>query len=573
LSSDNEQGPDLLSIHQELLNQDAMPGPLFCNFVSQVVDHWASDHTRVSLVSVDLDTGDEEEVTYASMVEKSNRLANHFVKKGLTQGQSAALMLGQHPVWWYSLVALMRIGVGSVPCPRLLTEEDLAYRINDIGISAIVTSPEQQRKIDNISAICPSLTNRVTIGQHSQRWDSFSQILRTESSEAPSIFTTTADPCLYLYTSGTTGQPKAVQHNFDYPFFHWPTGKRWLKATPEDLVYNASDTGWGFSVWTTLAAWSMGSQILVTPSNKKFDPQKILTLLREKSVSIFCAAPTVLRLLVAEPNFNDFVFPRLKRIVTVGEALDEVVIQKFESMGVEVAVGFGQAETPLIMGRVDNDTHVPGAMGGPISPYQVVLLDDDNQPLPPGNEGQIAVDIQAMGSRAGIMRGYANAPERTAQAFTADGHYFKTGDWAYYESDGVFRYRGRHDDLIKSRGYRIGPDEVEKAGMSHPAVAKIAVVGVPTDRVSKAITVKGYILLKPGIAPSKELKESIQAHIKCVTAPHKYPRKIEFLDLDEWGQYETTSGKIRRVGLRERDSIFANKSGEPTVFPHEPTLR
>jgi acyl-coenzyme A synthetase/AMP-(fatty) acid ligase len=273
---------------------------------------------------------------------------------------------------------------------------------------------------------------------------------------------------------------------------------------------------------------------------------------QEQPVSIFCAAPTVLRLLVSEKNFDSFSFPHMKRIVTVGEALDETVIKRFESRGIEVAVGFGQAETPLLIGRVDGQPHVPRTMGKPISPYEVVILDENYQPLPLGGIGQIAVDI-AKGKRSGIMRGYANAPLKTKNAFSADGRYYLTGDWAEYSRDGFFYYQGRRDDLIKDRGYRIGPDEVEKAGMSHPAVAKIAVVGVPRELGSQSLTIKAFILLKPGYSESPTLVKEIQDHIKRETAPYKYPRQVECLTLEEWGKYETISGKIRRAGLRERE--------------------
>jgi|JI10StandDraft_1071094.scaffolds.fasta_scaffold86655_3 acyl-coenzyme A synthetase/AMP-(fatty) acid ligase len=540
-------------IYAELLEQPTAK-PISCNFISQVVDRWADQPHKLAIRCIDQDGDDHAEISYSDIAKRSHQIGGFFAEQGFKKGDTVALMLGQRSVWWYSLAGLMRFGIAAVPCPRLLTPKDLSYRINDLGIRGIITTRDLQHPIDSIRSECPTLKTTVTTGLAGQDWFSMTDILSKDVTASSEVVTTTEDACLYLYTSGTTGQPKAVQHNADYPFFHWPTGRRWLRATSEDFIYNASDTGWGFTVWITTAAWSMGAKLLITPTTKKFEARKMLEILREQSITIFCAAPTVLRLLVADPAFDHIQFPALRRIVTVGEALDETIIQRFAARGVEVAVGFGQAETPLIMGRVDDQPHVPGTMGSPIDPYKVVALDDDYHPLLPGNVGQLAVDL-VEGKSGGIMRGYANAPEKTKKTRSPDGRYHLTGDWAFYRRDGFFAYQGRKDDLIKSRGYRIGPDEVEKAGMSHPAVAKIAVVGVRTETDSAAITVKAFILLKPGYAETPALIEAIQTHIKHETGPYKHPRLIECLPKEEWEKYETTSGKIRRAGLREREEL------------------
>jgi len=550
VSEIKQTNPAIGEIYQTLLDQTPHH-PIRCNFTSQVVDDWAKQPNKIALRCINEENNKSVNITYAQLVKHSHQIASFFKSQELGLGDRVVLMLGQRPSWWYSVAGLIRAGIAVVPCSRLLTPKDLAYRIKDLGIRGIITIPELQDRIDVIRDQCPTLVTCVTTGPATKRWASIHDIYNSHFM-FPQIETTTEHPCVYLYTSGTTGQPKAVQHNHDYPFFHWPTGRQWLRATPNDLIYNASDTGWGFTLWITTAAWAMGSQLLITPTSKKFDAQKMLATLSEHDVTIFCAAPTVLRLLAASPYFDHFQFPTLKRIVTVGEALDETVIERFAARGIEVAVGFGQAETPLLMGRINDQLHVPGTMGQAIEPYKVVALDEEFKPVPPGNPGQIAVDL-VEGKSAGIMRCYANAPEKTKQSRSPDGRYYLTVDWATYRSDRLFAYLGRKDDLIKSRGYRIGPDEVEKAGMSHPAVAKIAVVGVRTTMDSPAITVKAFILLKPGYTKSSALIEEIQAHIKQETGAYKYPRLIEVLPLEEWEKYETTSGKIRRAGLRERE--------------------
>jgi acyl-coenzyme A synthetase/AMP-(fatty) acid ligase len=550
--------PDIGRIYSRLLEQQNIP--ITCNFISEVVDRWADKCENTAIICIDDSGKDRLKITYSDVVKRSKQIARFFTEQGFKRGDSVALMLGQHQAWWYSLAGLMRAGIAVVPCPRLLTPKDLVYRINFLGIRGIITAPELQKNLDAIKDQCPTLETRITTGSRGKDWFSLTEDVFSTTDTFPSgALTTTEDACLYLYTSGTTGQPKAVQHNADYPFFHWPTGKRWMRATPEDLVYNASDTGWGFTVWTTTAAWSMGSKLLIKPTNKKFVPQEMLATIRDESVTIFCAAPTVLRLLVADPAFDQIELPALKRIVTVGEALDETVIERFSTRGIEIAVGFGQAETPLLMGRVDGQPHFTGTMGSSIDPYKVVVLDDTYKPMPPGSVGQIAVDLVA-GKGGGIMRGYARNPEKTKSVQSPDGRYHLTGDWALYLRDGLFAYQGRRDDLIKSRGYRIGPDEVEKAGMSHYAVAKIAVVGVRTNPDSQANTVKAFILLKPGYVESPALTQEIQDHIKQETGPYKYPRLVECMASEEWEKYETTSGKIRRAGLREREEHRLTKA-------------
>lgn len=558
----NQGQPDMATTYDDLLTRSSAKD---CNFISQVAKYWMQNPDNLAIRSIDQETNVRKDITYAEIERKSQQVADFFEKEGFKKGDTVALMLGQDPAWWFNVAGLIRQGIAIVPCSRLLTSKDLLYRINDLKIRGIVTTVELQKKVEAIQKECPSLLTCITTGNSNTNWTSLSDIFNHGSIVNKEVLTNTEDPCIYLYTSGTTGQPKAVTHHHDYPFFHWPTGRRWLKATPNDLVYNASDTGWGFTFWITAAAWSTGASLLVSPSSQKFNPQKMLKLLQEQPITIFCAAPTVLRRLVAEKNFNHYIFPNLKRIVTVGEALDETVIQQFESRGIEVAVGFGQAETPLLVGRVDENLHLSGTMGKPISPYQITILDENAKPLPPGHVGQIAVDL-INGSNKGIMRGYANASEKTKAVFSSDNHYYFTGDWGKTNPDGSLIYQGRKDDMIKVRGYRVGPDEVEKAGMSHPAVAKIAVIGIPKEYRSTEIIIKAFILLKPGYENYPSFVKSLQDHIKNETAPYKYPREIECLGLEEWSKYETISGKIRRAALRERELNRLEEQAESSVL-------
>ncbi len=544
------------------LSQQPRGGNYQCNFIDSSVYLLAKSPVNRALKNLDEDRKLSEDISYKSLMLKGQQIAHFLKTKGVKKGDSVALMLGQCPNWWFAVAGCMKEGIAIVPCPRLLTPDDLLYRINDLKMKAIIVDSVTEEKINTIIPRLQQPLLKLTTGDAHDNWFSTKDIFSKTVSESllslEKSITTTQDPCVYLYTSGTTGNPKAVEHGHGYPFAHYNTGANWMMAKPGDIIYNASDTGWGFTLWTTLGAWSTGAQVLVTPSNKKFDASRMLDNLINQEVSILCAAPTVLRRLVVDPSFDDRVFSKLKRIVTVGEALDEVVIEKFKKKGVETHVGFGQAETPLIIGRLNNQSHIPGTMGKPVNPYRTVILDDDSQPVSPGNSGQIAVDLY-QGASNGIFNCYFGDPKRTAKSFSADQRYYFTGDWAHLKEDGNICYMGRRDDLIKSHGYRIGPDEVEKAGMEHPAVAKIAVVAKPSVKDASDIVVKAFILLKPEYTGSPELTKSIQNCIKEKTAPYKYPREIEFFDLDEWQTYETISGKIKRAQLRQRE---LNQYGE-----------
>jgi len=535
-----------------------------CNFASQVIDPLAEQSDRLAIHCVGQD-GHVTKITYKQLVERSYQLSGYFANQGLVKGDCVALMLRQDPAWFYTFVGLIRAGVAVVPFPTLLTSNDLIYRINNLGIRGIVASPVAQDRIDAIRDQCPSLTMAVTTGQACLGWDALSAIFQREA-KGPSAMTPSNDPSIYLFTSGTTGNSKAVEHTADYFYTHWVTGRRWMRCTADDVVFNASNPGWGFFAWTSLGAWSMGGKLMIAPSEKKFTAQQMLTILQNQPVTIFCAAPTVLRLLVAHPDFDRFKFPSLKRIVTVGEALDKTVMQRFVQRGIQVAECYGQAETPALIGWVDDQEPVPGAMGGAINPYKVVILDEDFQPLPDGQVGQIGVDLVDGASR-GIAKSYFGDLERTKALRSPDSRYHLTGDYAKHSD--FFYYQGRRDDLIQShadrahlgddlmqvRQFRIGPDEIEKAGMSHPSVAKIAVIAVPVPIDAQATTsaIKALILLKPGYEGTPDLITAIQEHIRGETASYKCPQTIEFLEQQEWESYETISGKIRRAALRDRE--------------------
>lgn len=553
----------LLETHQD--------HPIDCNFFIEAVAPWSVNRKQIAIRHLN-EKDQLEQITYQQLVENTERFAACFSQRNLKKGNTIATVLGQHPFWWYTLLACIHQGIGIVPCSRLLKEEELAYRINHLGIDAVIAVPHLQQRINRIHDQCPSLRTLITTDNNlsNANWFNIADTLAADN-KAVAINpaqTSSTDPFIYLYTSGTTGNPKPVLHNHSDAFSHLPTGQDWMQSGPDDLVYNASDTGWGFTAWTTLGTWATGARLLITPTEKRFNPGNMLRLLEEQSVTILCAAPTVLRLLVADPSFENFHPEKLKRIVTVGEALDETVIDAFSSRGVDIHVGFGQAETPLLMARWAGQQHVAGTMGTALH-HKIELLDDDYQPVKSGEIGQIAIDTHA--NRFGLMQGYVNAPDATKKAYSPDGRFQLTGDYAK-TVDGQYYYQGRKDDLIKAHGYRIGPDEIEKAGMSHPAVRKIAAIQVPIGN-SKNNTIKSFILLRPGYTDSAELQKEIQQHIR-EQVTYKYPRQIEVLSEDEWNKYETISGKVRRVGLRELEAERREaKSHDSTPSPYNPLTK
>lgn len=517
--------------------------PEYYNFSEDVVDKWARAPEKTAMVWVD-DNGNKVEKTFLDFSLRSKKLANIFTDHHIRKGDVIMVMLGRDVEWWEIFTAALRAGVIITPGTTQLTAKDIAYRINTAKAVCMITDNDNAPKFEAIAESCPSIKTRIILGADREGWVSYSKSMKQASDEFASVRTRLDDNAIVYFTSGTTGYPKMVLHSQEYGFAHLSTGKYWLDLTPADLHWNVSDTGWSKAAWSSyFGPWHIGAA-LFTHYTDRFDPVRTLKLLDTFPITTMCGAPTIYRMLVQE-DLNQYRFKSLRHCVGAGEPLNPEIIESWKNAtGTIIRDGYGQTETVFLCGNYPCVEPRFGSMGKPSPGIELYVIGDDLTPQPIDTEGDLAVRLEP-DRPLGLFKEYWGEPEKTAST-QADGWYL-TGDRAYKDADGYFWFVGRSDDVILSSGYRIGPFEVESALIEHPAVAESAVVSSPDEK--RGEIVKAFIILVPGMTPSDDLKTDIQNHVKKITAPYKYPRKIDFVSTLP----KTVSGKIRRVELRKKE--------------------
>ncbi len=521
------------------------------NFAYDVVDEYArTEPGRRAMVWCN-DEGAEQTVTFAGLKAGSDRAAQAFRRLGLRKGDAVLLILKGRLEFWQALLGLHKLGAVGVPATHMLTEHDLAYRFERAGIRLVLTVNDAalEEAIDRAAVQVPGgPVRKMRLQGAKPGWLDFAA--ETAAAADPWIRPAGAadpangDPMLIYFSSGTTGQPKMVVHDFTYPLGHIVTAKFWQNVRDGGLHYTVADTGWAKSAWGKLyGQWLCGSAVFVH-DYEKFSATRTLELCAKYGVNTFCAPPTVYRFLNKE-DLSKYDFSRLEYAVVAGEPLNPEVYEQFrKATGLPLMEAYGQTEMTVGVGNFTGMTPKPGSMGRPSPLYRMFLARPDGTPCDAGEQGEIVVP----GDRCralGMFRGYHRDPEGNARCMR--GGVYHTGDVAWQDEDGYFWYVGRDDDLIKSSGYRIGPFEVESALMEHPAVMECAVTGVPDEE--RGQIVKATIVLARGHVASEELAHELQNHVKSVTAPYKYPRVVEFVkELPK-----TISGKIRRVEIRQKD--------------------
>ena len=521
------------------------------NFAYDVVDEIAvSNPDKIAMVWCD-DKGNEAIFTFGQMKYYSDKAANFFKSQGIHKGDPVMLILKRHFEFWFCTIALNKIGAITIPATHLLSTKDIIYRNNAADIKMIVCLPDPEviRHIEESESKSPALKLKVMIGQERQGWLNFTKgmenspenFIRPSSAEA----TSNNDIMLLYFTSGTTGMPKMVNHDFVYPLGHILTAKYWQNVQDNGLHFTVADTGWAKSAWGKLyGQWLSGSAVM-TYDYDKFVPKNLMEVIEKYKVTTFCAPPTIYRFLIKE-DLKKFDLSHLKYCVVAGEPLNPEVFKQFhDQTGIELMEGYGQTECTVAIATYPWMKPKPGSMGMPTPGYDIEIVDADGNPCEAGNEGEIV--IHTAGSKpVGMFNGYYRDDQLTASVWT-NGLY-RTGDMAWCDEDGYFWFVGRADDVIKSSGYRIGPFEVESALMEHPAVLECAITAVPDP--DRGQIVKATIVPSKNYHPSEELAKELQEHVKKVTAPYKYPRVVEFVtELPK-----TISGKIRRVQIRDEDN-------------------
>lgn len=516
------------------------------NFGYDVIDRWAEQPGKLALHWVGAG-GKERALTFAELREQARCLASALRTRGVELGARAIVILPRIPEWQVAIIGLLRAGVVALPGTTQLQPRDIEYRAQASGASIIICDPATAEKVDKVAAELGALQHRIVVGAHREGWTTWDDLLSGARGTPGRAPTRATDPSVIFFTSGTTGHAKMVLHDHRYPAAHTVTGRYWLDLREDDLHWNASDTGWAKAAWSSLfGPWNQGAAIFVQqPSPGAFKAPEMLDLLARYPITTLCAAPTIYRMLVQE-DLGAYRFSALRRCCAAGEPLNPEVFEVWKRhTGLEIADGYGQTETVLIVGNFPGEEIRPGSMGKPSPGYDVQVIGEDGRPAAPDTEGTVGVRVRPE-KPAGLLVEYWKDPETNERAFVGD--WYLTGDKATRTDDGYFWFVGRSDDLILSAGYRIGPFEVESALLEHPAVAEAAVIGVP-DRMRGQI-VKACVVLARGHGPSDALVTELQDYVKAATAPYKYPRLIEFLpELPK-----TISGKIRRVDLRQRET-------------------
>ena len=552
------------------------------NFAYDIVDDIAvNDPDRRAMIWRNPE-GEEHVFTFADMKRWSDKTANFLADQGLGRGDFVMVVLRRHYQFWFTALALAKLGCVMVPATFMLKEHDLEYRLNGASIKAVITT-----SVGEIASIvedtlnnheCPSVEKLILVngagGGLTERnadgtlatdepigpalsgpegictastsrdgWIDFNTSVRNASDVFEKRETLAAEPMLMYFSSGTSGNPKMVLHDSGYAIGHLITAKHWHNVRPDGVHFTIADTGWGKAVWGKFYGQWLMEACVFTYDFDRFHASEILTMIHDYQITTLCCPPTMYRLMMQE-DFEQFDLSSLEYSTTAGEALNPDIFNFWkEHTGLTIFEGFGQTETPLTIANLTNTTPRPGSMGKPVPLFCTEIHRDDESKCDVGETGEICIRVPEVSS--GIMMEYYRNPEKTSEAIF--GGWYHTGDTAWCDEDGYFWYVGRNDDVIKSSGYRIGPFEIESVLLEHDAVRECAVTGVPDPVRGKAV--KATIVLADGFKPSDALTHELQKWVKKQTAPYKYPRIIDYVD----ELPRTVNGKIRRVAIREQD--------------------
>ncbi|MBQ1898498.1 MAG: AMP-binding protein [Ruminococcus sp.] len=514
------------------------------NFAFDCVDAIANNTPdKLAMLHIDKNKT-ERRFTFNDMKRRSNQTANYFKSLGIKKGDRVMLVLKRHYQFWFSMLALHKLGAIAIPATNQLLAHDFEYRFQSAGVSAIVATADGSvaDSVDEAQKTCPTLQTKILVGGKREGWHDFNAEFEMYSTH---YYRTVDTPCgddtmVMFFTSGTTGYPKIANHSYKYALGHYVTAKYWHGVDPDGLHFTISDTGWGKALWGKLYGQWLSEGAVFTYDFDRFHAEDILPMFAKYHITTFCAPPTMLRMMIKE-DISKYDLSSIVHMTTAGEALNPEVWRQFrKATGLRIMEGFGQTETTLTIGNLFGTTPKLGSMGKPIPGYDIDIVDPDGNPVPDGEPGEIIIRTDKR-VPCGLFKGYYNNEEATKEAWH-DGMYH-TGDTAWRDEDGYFWYVGRTDDVIKSSGYRIGPFEIESVIMELPYVLECGVSAAP-DEVRGQV-VKASIVLVKGKEGTDELKKEIQDYVKKHTAPYKYPRIVVFKD----SLPKTISGKIQRNKL------------------------
>lgn len=520
------------------------------HFAFDIIDEYARQSPQKrAMIWCDIH-GRERVFTFGEMSRLSNRAANIFAAHGLQKGDPVLLMLKRRYQFWVAALGLLKLGCVLIPATAQLQKKDIMYRIQASDARAVVCVEEDEVREHVLAAAgeCASLCALFTLGEAAGFSDFDAELEKaSDSFQKPADLPRNEDMMLMYFTSGTTGMPKMAAHNWTYPLAQTVTAYYWHNLGDEDVHLAVADTGWAKAGWGKMyGQWICGATLFVYDFDRFVAPD-LLEKLQKHHVTSFCAPPTVYRFMIKE-DLSQYDLSALRWANCAGEPLNPEVYEQFlRATGVKIHEGFGQSETtPLLMTSKWMEPK-PGSTGKPSPAYDIALVDENDNEVEDGVEGEIVVRLD-QGHPAGLFMGYYRNQEQTDAVFH-EGLYH-TGDMAWRDVDGYVYFIGRGDDVIKSSGYRIGPFEVESALLTHPAVLECAVTAVPHPDRGQVVKATVVLVKNRGYEPGDELKKELQRHVKEVTAPYKYPRIVEFVE----ELPKTISGKIQRKMIRNRDS-------------------
>jgi acyl-coenzyme A synthetase/AMP-(fatty) acid ligase len=445
-------------------------------------------------------------VSFGELEDRSARLAGRLVRLGVQRGDVVMTVMGSTPDWVAGLLAAFRLGAVALPCVTQSRAGDLAQRGRVAAPAVVLTTEEHVGEVERAALGCPTVV--------------LPDATLTDEPPADHVAVADDEPAFLIFTSGTSGEPKAVVHGARYLTGQALQAKHWLDVQPGDLVWCTAAAGWSKSARNSfIAAWLCGAVAVV--HDGRFDPQQRVDLVRDLRVTVLCMAPTEYRMVLRRARFEPF--PALRSSVAAGEALEASTVEDWRAAsGAWLRDGFGQTETGAITANPPGRPPRPGSMGRPLPGIATEVRD-----------GQLYLDPSTSPTFFLGYRGLESPAGRWA-----------TGDLVDVDDDGFLWFRGRADDVIVSAGYRIGPTEVEAALGAHPAVHEAGVVAHPDPE--RGQVVRAVIVLVDGAQPSEALVRDLQDHVKTRTAPYKYPRVVDFVD----ELPRTASGKLQRSRLR-----------------------
>ncbi|MCM3166613.1 acyl-CoA synthetase MbcS [Peribacillus frigoritolerans] len=526
------------------MKREDLLAPEHYNLVSEM-ERYAKDPGKVAVLWEN-ETGDKKQLTYENLLKSANKIGNAFKKKGLGKGDTVLIIIPRLVEAYQVYLAALKIGMIVIPCSEMLRAKDLQYRVNHGEVKGIISYHEYTDELNEIEGAESLL--KFSIGKRIENWLDLNELADEESDQLTIADTKSEDMAFLSYTSGTTGNPKGVVHTHGWAYAHLKTSAaNWLGISETDVVWATAGPGWQKWIWSPFLA-VLGTGATGLAYHGKFEAKKYLQLLQDYKVNALCCTPTEYRLIAKVDNLDDYDLSHLHSAVSAGEPLNQKVFEVFKNhFQIEVRDGYGQTENTLLVGVTKGMEIKLGSMGKPTPGNHVEIIDDSGKPCSPGVVGDIAVHVDT----PALFKEYFKDPERTSQQFRGD--YYITGDQAKKDEDGYFWFEGRSDDIIISSGYTIGPFEVEDALVKHPYVKECAVIASPDE--IRGNVVKAYVVLMDDIdLNSQDLIKTLQSHVKELTAPYKYPRKIEFLE----ELPKTTSGKIKRVDLRKREEALLN---------------